>query len=169
MTITIPDDLATRLTKEANGLNTTVERRIADILNKSLAPEKNFDKDYIQAGLENIKTLLTKIPCVQFVAISNIDAPFWWLKFGIDINSKIAWIVVQELGHILNYLSVNDKLPTTFYPVSPPPYLNGGPEDFLSWIIEPVIPYADTNNIYAYLNGWLPEQHDKEDSWLLDE
>ena len=169
MTITIPDDLAERLTQEANGLNKTVEERLADILDKSLAPQKNFDQEHLQAGLENIKTLLTKIPCVQFVVTSEKGAAFWWLKFGIDINSKIAWTVVQELGHILNYLSVDDKLPTNFYPVSPPPYVNGGPEEFLSWIIEPVIPYVDTNNIYDYLNGRLPENYDKEESWLLDD
>jgi hypothetical protein len=169
MTITIPDNLAERLTQEANGYNKTVEERLVDILDKSLVPQKNFEKDYIQAGLENIKTLLLKIPCIQFVATSKKDVAFWWLKFGIDINSKIAWTVVQELGHILNYLSANEKLPTIFYPVSPPPYMNGGPEEFLSWIIEPVIPSVDTNSIYAYLDGRLPENYDQEESWLLDD
>jgi hypothetical protein len=106
MTINIPDNLAARLLQEASELNTTVEERLAAILDKSLAPEKNFDKNYIHAGLGNIKTLLTKIPCVQFVSTSDFGAPFWWLNFGIDINSKIAWTVAQELGHILNYLSV---------------------------------------------------------------
>lgn len=168
MTITIPDDLAERLIQEANGLNKTVEERLTDILNRNLALQKNFDKDYIQAGLENIKTLLAKVPCVQSVTTSGKGEALWWIKFGIDINSRIAWIVVQELGHILNYLSVDDKLPTSFYPVSPPPYMNGGPEDFLSWIIEPVIPFVDTNNVFDYLDGRLPENYDKEENWLLD-
>jgi hypothetical protein len=66
-------------------------------------------------------------------------------------------------------LSVGEKLPTTFYLVSPPPYINGEPEEFLSWIIEPVIPYVDSNSIYAYSDGRLPENYDKEESWLLDE
>lgn len=169
MTITIPDHLAARLTQEANGLEITVEKRLTDILNDSLAPDGNFDKEYIQAGLEKIKTLLTSIPCIQFVGTSEIGEPFWWLKFGIDIHSKIAWPIVQELGHILNYLSVDSKLPTSFYPVSPPPYMNGGPEEFLSWVIEPVIPYVDTNDIYDYLEGRLPEAYDKEENWLLDD
>jgi hypothetical protein len=47
--------------------------------------------------------------------------------------------------------------------------MNGGPEEFLSWIIEPVIPYVDSNSIYAYSDGRLPENYDKEESWLLDE
>src|SRR5436305_5508933 len=108
MTIIIPDDIAERLSKEASALNTTVEECLADILGKSLAPQKNFDKGYIQQGLQNIKALLTKIPCIQFVSTSEIGTPFWWLKFSIDINSQIAWTVVQELGQILNYLSIEE-------------------------------------------------------------
>src|SRR5262245_6109589 len=27
----------------------------------------------------------------------------WWIKFGIDIEHPLAWSVVQELGHVLNY------------------------------------------------------------------
>jgi hypothetical protein len=36
----------------------------------------------------------------------------------------------------LNCPSVDERLPTVFMPVSPPPYLNGGPREFLSWVIE---------------------------------
>jgi hypothetical protein len=60
----------------------------------------------------------------------------WWIKFEIDINHKFAWHTVQELGHVLNYLLLDERLPTSFHPVSPPPYMNGGPEKFLSWVIE---------------------------------
>jgi plasmid stability protein len=168
MTITIPDNLFDRLKLEASELGKTIEERAIDILESSIAPESNFDKAYIDQGLQDIKALLTKIPCVQFVATSKIGEPFWWLKFGIDINSEIAWNVVQELGHILNYLAVDEKLPTTFYPVSPPPYLNGGPEEFLSWIIEPSIPFVDTNSIHTYLEVRLPESYDKEENWHFD-
>ena len=37
---------------------------------------------------------------------------------------------------MLNYLSLNERLPTIFMPASPPPYMNGGPEESLSWVIE---------------------------------
>jgi hypothetical protein len=60
----------------------------------------------------------------------------WWVKFSIDIDHELAWQTVQELGHVLNDLSLEERLPTAFKPVSPPPYLNGGPEEFLSWVIE---------------------------------
>ena len=60
----------------------------------------------------------------------------WWVKFSIDIDHDLAWHTVQELGAVLNYLSIEERLASTFKPVSPPPYLNGGPEEFLSWVIE---------------------------------
>jgi hypothetical protein len=60
----------------------------------------------------------------------------WWVKFAIDIDHDLAWHTVQELGAVLNYLSVEERLASVFKPVSPPPYLNGGPEGYLSWVIE---------------------------------
>ena len=75
----------------------------------------------------------------------------WWVKFVIDVSDPLAWRVVQELGHILNYLSVSERLPTVFMPVSPPPYLNGGPTEFLSWVIE----CRDHNNTPEIVAKWL--------------
>jgi len=60
----------------------------------------------------------------------------WWVKFSIDIDHDLAWHTVQELGAVLNYLSLDERLASSFKPVSPPPYLNGGPEEYLSWVIE---------------------------------
>ena len=59
----------------------------------------------------------------------------WWIKFAIDTSHHLAWRHVQELGFVLNYLSIEERLPSVFMPVSPPPYMNGGVE-FLSWVIE---------------------------------
>lgn len=169
MIINIPEDILVRLKQEAIRLNKTIDERVLDILEASVAPEENFDKEYMKQGLEDIKVLLVKIPCIKSIASSSIDEPFWWLKFSIDIESKIAWAVIQELGHILNYLSVAEKLPTSFYPVSPPPYINGGPKEFLSWVIEPSIPFVDTNTIFNYLDSRLPEGYDNEDNWSIEE
>jgi len=58
------------------------------------------------------------------------------VKFGINIDHLLAWHVVQELGHVLNYRSLDDQLLTVFKPLSPPPYMNGGPREYLSWVIE---------------------------------
>src|SRR5688572_24378373 len=63
------------------------------------------------------------------------DDGTWWVKFSLKTGHNLAWRHVQELGHVLNYISVSERLPTVFTPVSPPPYMNGGVE-FLSWMIE---------------------------------
>src|SRR5713226_2025854 len=80
---------------------------------------------------------IKKIPGIHPSIGSGMrDEGIWWVKFAIDIGHPLAWRVVQEFGHVLNYVSVNERLPTVFMPVSPPPYLNGGPRNFLSWVVE---------------------------------
>ena len=89
----------------------------------------------------------------------------WWVKFSIDIHHELAWQAVQELAHVLNYLSVEERLPTVFKPVSPPPYLNGGPDEFLGWVIE--CPDEMTpNKVAEWLESRLPQPVDDEDAWL---
>ena len=72
---------------------------------------------------------------------------------------------MQEMGHVLNYVSVEERLPTVFKPVSPPPYMNGGPDEFLSWVIEcPNIEF--TPDICAeWLEGRLPRPVEKLSEW----
>src|SRR5262245_7080260 len=85
---------------------------------------------------------LARVPSVETNATpsrgfgSGQDDALWWVKFSLDLHHPLAWNAVQELGHVLNYVSVRERLPTTFKPVSPPPYLNGGSAEFLSWVIE---------------------------------
>jgi len=80
---------------------------------------------------------LSNVPAIEETIGSGLTDAGWWVKFTIDIRSQLAWRVVQELGYGLNYLSVDERLPTLFMPFSPPPpYLNGGPREFLSWVIE---------------------------------
>jgi hypothetical protein len=85
------------------------------------------------------------------------DKGFWWVKFHIDINHKLAWNVVQEFGCILNIYLWNERLPTVFYPVSPAPYLNGGPDDFLSWIIETKDKNFRPGTLMKWLEARLPQ------------
>ena len=73
------------------------------------------------------------------------------MKFVIVTDHPFAWQAVQELGYVLNYLSIEDRLPTVFYPVSPPPYLNGGPGEYLSWVIENI----DEEFLPAKAAEWL--------------
>lgn len=89
----------------------------------------------------------------------------WWIKFGLDIKHPLAWNVVQEFGHVLNYLSTSERLPTVFMPVSPPPYLNGGPAEFLSWVIECSDPEFAPDTAREWLEGRLPRPVDDLDKW----
>lgn len=119
---------------------------------------------------QDLLEYLVRVPSVQ----SN-DTPsrgigsgeqdgVWWIKFGIDIAHPLAWRVVQELGHVLNYLSVGEPLPTIFKPVSPPPYMNGGPEDYLSWVIECPNSMSPTT-VAQWLEGRLPRPVDDLEQW----
>lgn len=93
------------------------------------------------------------------------EAGAWWVKFSIDIQHHLAWQLVQELAHVLNYLSVDERLPTVFKPVSPPPYLNGGPDEFLGWVIE--CPDEMTpNKVAEWLESRLPQPVDDEEAWF---
>jgi hypothetical protein len=88
----------------------------------------------------------------------------WWVKFTIDIDHDLAWHTVQELGHVLNYMSLNERLPTAFKPVSPPPYMNGGPEEFLSWVIEGADMPPGT--VAKWLEERLPKPVEDEAAWF---
>jgi hypothetical protein len=90
-----------------------------------------------ETPFQPLKEFLSRVPAINSsIGYGLDDDGHWWLKVSIDIDHPLAWNVVQELGHVLNYLSLNERLPTVFKPVSPPPYMNGGPRDFLSWVIE---------------------------------
>ena len=90
-----------------------------------------------EGALSPLTDYLRKVPAITGAIGSGcFDDGRWWVKFAINLDHPLAWSVVQELGHVLNYLSLDDRLPTVFMPVSPPPYMNCGPDDFLSWVIE---------------------------------
>ena len=93
---------------------------------------------------------------------------YWWVKLEIELDHRFAWSVVQELGFVLNYLSVQEKLPTVFMPVSPPSYLNGGPRQFLSWVIESKFNYIDPVWIAETLEERLPSPVDDHSQWRSD-
>ena len=109
---------------------------------------------------------LSKVPAiVGEIGKGSDENGQWWVKFNIDINSRLDWHTVQEFGHVLNYMSVDERLPTKFQPVSPPPYMNGGPEEFLSWVIECHDPEFKPGTCFKWLEGRLPRPVDDLDQW----
>lgn len=71
-------------------------------------------------------------------------------------------------SQFLNYISINERLPTVFYPVSPPVYLNGGPIAFLSWVIENDDENFTPGKLLEWLEGRLPQPVDEEAAWEED-
>jgi hypothetical protein len=116
--------------------------------------------------LKELTDFLERIPSVQKpISTGTYDDGMWWVKLSIDIHHPLAWNVVQELAHIINYLSIDERLPTLFYPVSPPPYMNGGPEDFLSWVIETKHQDFKPETLKQWLEGRLPKPVDDIAEW----
>ena len=118
---------------------------------------------------------LARVPAVQTNDTrwggfgSGFEDTIWWVKLSLDLDHPLAWNVVQEFGHVLNYLSVNEPLPTLFKPVSPPPYLNGGPHDFLSWVIECPRDAMTPDIVAEWLESRLPNPVDDESQWRDEE
>jgi hypothetical protein len=113
-----------------------------------------------------LEKFITRVPGIKpGIGKGQTEDGLWWIKFQIDINHPLAWKIVQEFGHVVNYLSVNEPLPTVFYPASPPPYMNGGPDRFLSWVIESKHKDFTPNLLAEWLEGRLPRPVDDLAEW----
>jgi hypothetical protein len=165
LTLELSKEKLQALEQEARALGMTPQRRAAEIIEQATTPAATGAQKRSNGGLQKLQAYIARIPAVQVVSTSEASDLRWWLKFDIDIHHPLAWNVVQELGFVLNYLSLTERLPTVFKPVSPPPYMNGGPEDFLSWVIEAQEPLPDAGYIAEVLEGRLPRPVDEETQW----
>jgi hypothetical protein len=121
-------------------------------------------------AFETLNQYLDKVPAVKKpIAFGSDDKGLWWAKFSIDITHKLAWQVVQEIGYVCNYLSISERLPTIFYPVSPPPYLNSGPKDYLAWVIETKDKDFKPDILMQWLEERMPQPVDDITQWIVDE
>ena len=121
------------------------------------------------SNFHQLLTLLKRIPAIKHEISHGIyQDNNWWIKLSIDINHSLAWNVVQEFGHILNYISLEERLPVVFYPVSAPPYMNGGPNEFLYWIIESKDPDFTPEKVKEWLEARLPDPVDSSDEWEFE-
>ena len=123
-----------------------------------------------QHRFDKLVSYLSKVPAIEMpVSNSGLTEELWWVKFSININHVLAWKVVQEFAHVVNYISLGERLPTTFYPVSPPPYMNGGPEEFLSWVIESRSVDFTPDQMFQWLQGRLPSPVEDMDEWQTED
>jgi hypothetical protein len=122
---------------------------------------------------EKLLAFMERLPAIRLPAGRRsigrgvFDNGNWWLKFSLDTDHPLAWRHVQELGFVLNYVSVEERLPAVFMPVSPPPYLNGGVE-FLSWVIESTQPSFTPDQCAQWLASRLPDPVDDPAQWDMD-
>ena len=120
----------------------------------------------MDADFEVLVQYLRRIPGIDAaVGKGYFENGNWWVKFTVDIRHPLAWNVVQELGHVLNYMSLEERLPTVFMPVSPPPYMNGGPDEFLSWVIECGDLEFKPDSCAEWLEGRLPQPVEDVGAW----
>ncbi|MCB1607181.1 MAG: hypothetical protein KDI71_09430, partial [Xanthomonadales bacterium] len=63
----------------------------------------------------------------------------------------------------------SERLPTVFMPVSPAPYLNGGPDEFLSWVIESQDPNFAPSSAAEWLEGRLPSPVEDLSQWATED
>lgn len=125
-----------------------------------------------QDKFKKLVDFFSKVPAVQAenilaYAYDTQNEHIWWFKFKINIQHKLAWQTVQELGHVLNYLSANERLPTQFMPVSPPPYMNGNANEFLAWVIECNHAEFTPDVICEWLEARLPQPVEVETAWKI--
>ena len=121
-------------------------------------------------NLKKLKEFLAIVPGIKPSMGEGISEDgTWWIKFQIDITHPLAWQVVQEIGYVANYLSINEKLSTIFYPVSPPPYLNGAAKDYLSWVIESTDKDFSADIFTEWLEGRMPRPVDDLSQWTNKE
>ena len=115
---------------------------------------------------EKLLAYLQRVPSVSgSIGSGKFENGNWWVKFSLDITHPLAWNVVQEFGCVLNHVSLNERLPTVFMPVSPAPYLNGGPTDFLSWVIESKDASFKPGTVADWLEGRLPNPVEDPAQW----
>ncbi len=123
---------------------------------------------------EKLLSYLERLPAIDLpagrksIGFGDFENGNWWVKFSLKTEHELAWRHVQELGFVLNYVSLDERLPTVFMPVSPPPYMNGGVE-FLSWVIESTDPEFTPDQCFEWLEGRLPRPVDDLEQWSFDD
>ena len=128
----------------------------------------------LRNDVEALLSFLEQLPAIDLPAGRKsighgvFDDGRWWVKFSLDTTHPMAWRHVQELGHVLNSVSLNEHLPTLFKPVSPAPYMNGGVE-YLSWVIESTNAEFTPARCAEWLEGRLPRPVTDLALWNLDD
>lgn len=169
MDLELPSKLRKALEREASDAGRSLHAHIIKKLESITPPVEAVKREVVAVGLPKLIAFLSRVPGVRVISSDSTPDAFWWVKLNLDLENSLAWQVVQELGFVLNYISLQEKLPTVFKPVSPPPYMNGGPKEFLSWVIESTYNYIDPAWIAETLEGRLPRPVEDLTQWNSDD
>ena len=121
---------------------------------------------------EKLLAFIERLPAIDLpagrksIGHGSFENGNWWIKFSLHTRHPLAWRHVQELEHVLNYLSAEERLPAVFMPVSPPPHLNAG-EAFLSWVIKSTESSFSPATCVEWLEGRLPSPVDDLEQWKM--
>ncbi len=165
MELNLPSKLLKALEKEASDAGISPHAHILKKLERVTPLIAFIDSKKVANGLPFLIELLKRIPAVQIVSHELTPSAYWWVKFSVDVQHPLAWRVVQALAFIFNEISISERLPTIFKPTSPPPYLNGGPDECLFWVIESTFNYIDPKWIASVAEERLPHPIEKMESW----
>ncbi|HVE52874.1 MAG TPA: hypothetical protein VNB23_05780 [Ramlibacter sp.] len=62
-------------------------------------------------SFDALQAYLARVPAVSgSIASGQSPDGNWWVKFALDLAHPLAWKTVQELGCVLNYLSLEERL-----------------------------------------------------------
>src|SRR5215510_3051915 len=114
MELKLPPKLKKALEREASDTQRDLHAHIVSKLEGITPPTEYIDPEVIVKGLPKLVEFLEKIPAVQMLSSGSTTDAYWWVKLNINIEHPLAWNVVQELGFVLNYISIEDRLPTVF-------------------------------------------------------
>lgn len=165
MELDLPSALRKALEREAHDARISLHAHILKKLER-ITPAREFIKrEVLEKNLPTLCNFLNRVPSVDVISQQVTSDAYWWIKLNIDTQHPLGWHVVQAFAFVLNEISLQEKLPTVFMPVSPPPYLNGGPDEYLNWVIESSFNYIDPAWILAELEGRLPSPVEDISQW----
>jgi hypothetical protein len=74
---------------------------------------------------------LERLPAIDLpagrksIGSGTVENGNWWVKFRLKHEHPLAWRHVQELGFVLNYFSLEKRLPTAGVPSTIPEWWRG--------------------------------------------
>ena len=114
MELTLPGKLQKALEREAEDAKRTLHAHLVRKLENITPPAESIDPKPLHANLPRLVAYLERMPGVSVLSSEVTRDAYWWVKLTLDLAHPLAWRVVQELGFVLNDLSLQEKLPTVF-------------------------------------------------------